>query len=147
MKRYLIFISLSVILGGLRAQALYYTTDVPTSYAVNIDFAQVNFSGICIIRDIGTGVTGSLINEFGLKAFDFVFDKEKGKCKITNAFHLMNKWYIRKVIGADLSILLRAKNTKRKMRKHRIEITSDYVILQNIKFKLRYKFKPLHEID
>ena len=45
-----------------------------------------------------------MMNEMGMKAFDFTFDR--GKAKVLNVVAFLNKWYIRKVLRKDLAYIL-----------------------------------------
>jgi hypothetical protein len=66
----------------------------------------MNMTGILIVKPAGDEWRGSMVNEFGIKAFDFIVKKQK--CRLLNTVSLLNKWYIRKIIANDLSFLFRA---------------------------------------
>ena len=102
MRRFLVSISLFVLSLSGMAQALEVSDSCASKYSVNISVHGMTITGLCIVRDYGDEVIGSVVNEFGIKAFDFVFNKDKGKTKLQNVIKMMNKWYIKKVISADL---------------------------------------------
>lgn len=89
---------------------------------------------------------GSAINEFGIKGFDFILDKQKGKVKLRNVVKFLDKWYIKRVLRADLALLLRESNTPRQMRKRKLDIVDGRIILENHRYHITYQFKPLNEI-
>lgn len=147
MKQYLILISILFLSISSHAQAFITVQDGPTTYSVHISFTKADFSGIFIVRDKGNEIVGTLVNEFGIKAFDFSFDKSKSKCKLLNVIQMMDKWYIRRIIGADLSVLFRDSNTKKQLKRRRITKDEDIIEMLNIKTNIRYKIKPLHETN
>lgn len=148
MKIRLTLISILLVLSTKSfAQSLRLSPDSTTSYSMIFEFRKYNVSGLCVLRDDRQTVSGSCVNEFGIKIFDFKYDKRKSKVKLTDVFKAMDKWYIKRIVGSDLAILLRKGNTERQLRKHTLQISVDSVILTNQKYKLRYKFIPLYETE
>lgn len=145
MNRYLMSISLFVLSLSGMAQALDVSDSCTTKYSVCISFRNVPITGLCVVRGNGDEVIGSVINEFGIKAFDFVFNKEKGKTKLQNVIKMMNKWYIKKVISADLSTLLRSKNSDKNMKRRTIINENGMLLLNNTKYNINYKFIPIDD--
>lgn len=63
-------------------------------------------TGICVIDSVADGgLVGTVINEFGAKAFDFTYNN-KGKVKVLNVVAFLDKWYIRRVLRRDLAKIL-----------------------------------------
>jgi hypothetical protein len=62
-----------------------------------------NITGILVVKRMNDTWRGSLMNEFGVKMFDFISTTEK--CSILNMVPMMDKWYIKKVIAADFHLL------------------------------------------
>ena len=145
MRRFLVSISLFVLSLSGMAQALEVTDSCASKYSVNISFHGMTITGLCIVRDYGDEVIGSVVNEFGIKAFDFVFNKDKGKTKLQNVIKMMNKWYIKKVIRADLSTLLCSKNSDKKMKRRTIINENGMLLLNNTKYNINYKFIPIDD--
>jgi hypothetical protein len=82
---------------------------------------------------------GSLVNEFGVKAFDFI--ATSGKCRLMNTVAFIDKWYIRRTIENDLSYLLWQSTASGK----RLEQASEEnTILYNDKRNIRYNFHKLN---
>ncbi len=146
MRRCLLLISLSLATLSIQAQALTAQADSVTKYTMDISFGEAGFTGICLLRDNGTEIVGSAINEFGIKGFDFILDKQKGKVKLRNVVKFLDKWYIKRVLRADLALLLRESNTPRQMRKRKLDIVDGRIILENHRYHITYQFKPLNEI-
>ena len=145
MRRFLVSISLFVLSLSGMAQALEVTDSCASKYSVNISFHGMTITGLCIVRDYGDEVIGSVVNEFGIKAFDFVFNKDNGKTKLQNVIKMMNKWYIKKVISADLSTLLCSKNSDKNMKRRTIINENGMLLLNNTKYNINYKFIPIDD--
>ena len=147
MRRCLLLISLLFASLALQAQALKAQANSVTRYAMDISFREAGLTGVCLLKDNGPEVVGSTINEFGIKGFDFILDKEKGKVKLKNVMKFLNKWYIKRVLRNDLAVLLREYNTPKKMKKRKLSVEQGLVCLENIKYHITYKFKPLNETE
>lgn len=146
MTRCLALISLLALALACPAQSILVPANSSRKYAVAIAFRQASLSGICVVRDREKDVAGSVVNEFGIKAFDFVYDKQKRKLKVRNVIKALDKWYIRRVVNADLGVLFREKNSKRQLRHRRIYHEGDSVVaLENTKRGIRYKFKTIDD--
>ena len=76
-------------------------------YDAYIEMPHAYISGICILLNDGQVIKGSLINEFGLTAIDFIYYPKKEKVKLCSVFSAMDKWYIRHVLRKDLAQLFR----------------------------------------
>ena len=77
-------------------------------YQVNIQVRENNITGMCMLRKSDEGWRGTLINEFGVKAFDFIVTPKK--CELLNTISMLNKWYIRRTIADDLHFLFEIDN-------------------------------------
>lgn len=116
-------------------------------YSVVIDARGKQITGICMMNMSEDGtIVGTIVNEFGIRAFDFTFN---GKiAKILNVFSPINKWYIRKVLRKDITFLLlnfkKGKNVAKDKRTMTVS-SSGEIILENNRYNLRYTFKSLDE--
>lgn len=147
MRKCLLLISVLFFSVVCQAQALQAQSVQSQKYSVSIDMDRAHITGICVLRDTGDEVVGSLINEFGIKAFDFVYDKRKDKTKLKNVIKMLNKWYIKKVLCTDLSVLFREKNNSKQLRKRRLSCEDAIVELENIKYNITYKFQSINAIE
>lgn len=48
-------------------------------YAVALGFGEARLSGVCVVKCMEGAVVGSLLNEFGIRAFDFRYDPKRGR--------------------------------------------------------------------
>ena len=99
-------------------------------YDAYIEMPKAYLSGICILLHDEHVIKGTLINEFGITAIDFIYYPKKEKVKLYGVFSAMDKWYIRRVLRKDLSRLLQG------MKRGQTHYT-------NKKRNITYNFKPI----
>ena len=95
-----------------------------------------------MLRD-GQVVKGSVFNEFGIKAFDFVCDTESQKFTMIGAVGFLKRRAVRKVLGNDFAFALSAKGACHvKNRSFYCENDSEYILV-NDKSKIKYIFAEI----
>lgn len=146
MKRCLVLISVLLWVVTCYSQALDVSSQ-SQKYTISITLSRAGITGICVLRDNGGQVVGSVVNEFGIKAFDFVYDKKKDKTKLKNVIKMLDKWYIKKVIAADFSVLIRKHNKSRHLRKRNLCCDGGKVKLENRKYDIIYKFESIDHVE
>ena len=77
-------------------------------YQVSIQVSGNHITGICYLKKSDDAWQGTLMNEFGVKAFDFIVTPKK--CELLHTVSFLNKWYIRRTIAADLYFLFEIDN-------------------------------------
>lgn len=82
--------------------------DEMNRYQVSFKVKNNTITGICLLKKVEDGWRGTLMNEMGAKAFDFMITGKK--CKLVNVMSMMDKWYIRKTIADDLYFLFETDN-------------------------------------
>lgn len=102
-------------------------------YTVQIDIRKAYISGICIIHEEEEVVTASIMNEFGVSALTYKYNKTSGKVKILNIFKPMNKWYIKRVLKKDLKKITQEMPLQ------------DPLTYENRKYNIIYQFTPLND--
>ena len=121
-----------------------------TRYSASLSFKRGEFSGVLLTKMEGDTILGSLVNEFGIKAFDFTCqvakDGKHPKVKLLNVLGMIDKWYIRRVISADLSWLF-CHSESITEGKRTLSIEADTVRLDNDKYHISYSFTPLTTED
>lgn len=118
-------------------------------YTVTIGWKQSRISGICIMKSLGGEIVGSLVNEFGIRAFDFRYDPRREVLKIENPIGFLDRWYIRKGLRSDLRILFRAADGVLPCERggRRIERLDDGSLqLENRRRGLSYRFSPMSPV-
>jgi hypothetical protein len=127
----------------LSGSPLFDTTEV-SKYRVLIKTGQAEITGILILKYIDDEWRGSLINEFGIKAFDFI--APKGKCKLQNTISFLDKWYIRKTVEGDFAFLFwDAAQGKTVKGKSLQRLSDDGWLLKNEKRKIEYLFQKIEK--
>lgn len=116
------------------------------------------FTGFCIMEQAADGtLVGTLVNEMGVKAFDFTY--ADGKAKVLNVIAPLNKWYIRKVLQGDFAFILKHINEGKdadKKKRHLRRLPNGDIRMSNDRYKIYYTFtaggdlqslSPDHETD
>lgn len=120
---------------------------VRAQYTVTIGWKQARITGICIMKSLGGEIVGSLVNEFGIRAFDFRYDPRREALKIENTIGFLDRWYIRKGLRSDLRVLFRAANGVLPCERgcRRIDRLDDGSLqLENRRRGLSYRFSPMN---
>lgn len=122
--------------GMVQAQELQH-------YAIDISLPKGgHLSGVCIIHMEGGNGVMSVINEFGIKAFDAVYTGEKDRVKLENVIPPLNRWYVRKVIAKDMSFLFNP--GKKLSRRRSLSREADgSIVLSNKRFNIVYNLQPI----
>jgi hypothetical protein len=117
-----------------------------------MDVRGQEITAICMmnIEDDGS-VVGTVVNEMGVKAFDFTY--ANGKAKVINVLGPLNKWYIRMVLRKDFSFILSnidgGQDVVQKKRSMTFTPEGD-IVVRNDKFNISYTFTTMkadHETD
>jgi len=154
MKVTSLLISLLMLLSALSVSAqdssdsLFSFQGNTLKYNMSIQRKEMNITGICMMRSTGNDIIGSVVNEFGIKAFDFDYNIDKKKVKLNNVVGFINKWYIRKILKGDLKYLFSYGKNMEKDKNRDVIIGADKSIeMDNNKFHLKYVFTPLNDLN
>ncbi len=141
----------------------FRSDSLKNSYRVVLKTPGNSITGICILKKNGDEWRGTLINEMGAKAFDFIITDEK--CELLNVISMMDKWYIKKTVAADLYFLFNVDNPRASFQKKLERFEQDgnlvvnykkkqllvepdgSVLLMNNRHNLRYELRKIVEID
>lgn len=85
-----------------------FTSAAADRYSVAITFGSVSLSGICVIKRQEGRIAGSVVNEFGIRAFDFTMTPDRRRVKLLNIIKPLDRCLVRKTIRADLRKLFTA---------------------------------------
>jgi len=77
-------------------------------YRMMFETSKTNITGICMVKQINDEWRGALINEFGIKVFDFVSTPQK--CELIHVISFLDKRVIKKVIASDIQFLMEIDN-------------------------------------
>ncbi len=147
MRRCLLLISVLMLLCQIPCCAEEVAGDsvVCSEYMFFMQARGHELTGVCIVNEDPVGdTTGTIVNEFGVKAFDFVISN--GKAKVFNVIKPLDKWYIRKVLRGDIAFtfqhIKQGKDLTVKKRKITFQEKGE-ITVENSKFKIRYTFTPI----
>lgn len=149
MKTFLIFLSSLIAVFSFTAKADEVGSQENVSqlvrYTFQIERSNSVVSGILITTENNEEIRGSMINEFGVSALDFIYTKKKEKIKIFNVINFLNKWYIKRVLKNDIKYCLHILYdvpTKRNSN-YEVEKSQEQTSIINNKWHLKYTFTPL----
>jgi hypothetical protein len=135
-------ISCVVSRSDIAPERFVFDMETLSKYKVRIKFEQVEMTGILIFKYEDKEWRGSLINEFGIKAFDFI--APKGKCKLQNTISFLDKWYIRRTVEGDFAFLFwdtaQGKTVKGKSLQR---LSEEEWLLKNEKRNIEYSFQKI----
>lgn len=110
-------------------------------YKVQIDIQDAYLSGVCIIRDVEGLLTGAVVNEFGVSAVTFRYNKTKDKVKILSLAAAMKRPGVKFLLKKDL------RNIMRDYCLSEVGFKTVY-IYENPKYRMKYNFTPIdYETD
>ena len=153
---------------AMQSDAIVWTSEfrsdnLKNSYRVTLKTPDNSITGICILKKNGDEWRGTLINEMGARAFDFIVTDEK--CELLNVIAMMDKWYIKKTVAADLYYLFNVDNPKASFQKQLERFEQDgnlvvnnkkkqilvepdgSVLLMNNRHNLQYELRKMIELD
>lgn len=111
--------------------------DTVSRYSVQIDIRNAYISGVCIMRREPQQVTASIVNEFGVSALTYRYDRAKQKVKILSIMKKMDRWYVKRMLRKDLKVVMQ-------QLLNGDEATEDRsVTYENKKYKIKYNYTPL----
>lgn len=146
----LLFLSFLCSLFTGIAQEIESEVNLPLThrYAFEVTMEKGHISGIMITKESDDTIAGTMVNEFGVSALSFVYDKRNNKIKLQDVMSILNKWYIKRVLKQDLTFCLHILNDApyRKKHKYLLTETTDQISITNPKRKLTYSFKPLGSV-
>ncbi len=153
MLRYLAFASLllATVLASPAQEA--YLLQVPDSgrvqYRFDIDARGNDLSGIAIMKMVNDSIKGVMVNEFGIKAMDFVLSPDRQKVELADVIPFIDKWYIKRIIKADLQYLFNATTAMlgSESDNRTLSTTGDdgSITMTNSKYKISYTFTPIKD--
>ena len=124
---------------------------ISREYSLITQIRGQEITGICLINiSLDSGVVGTVINEMGVKAFDFSYSN--GKVNIFNVVNPLNKWYIRKILKKDFWFILSNLDEtgcfKDAVWKKRtlVQTSDNKIVVDDNRYKITYTFIPMRRI-
>lgn len=143
MRRCLLLINLLALLSVLPCHA--QEAEDSSEYTFFMQARGQEITGICMVSQSPDGqTTGTIVNEFGVKAFDFIIDK--GKVKILNVIKPLDRWYIRKVLKKDFGFAFQHISWGKDLTVGKRRITfreNGDIAIDNDRYNIHYVFTPI----
>ena len=128
-------------LTATRPEVLY-SLEHTGRYRVHIKGRKIETTAILVVKRAGEEWRGSMVNEFGVKVFDFRIRNKK--CKLQTTLPQLNKWYIRKTLESDFACLFRAARQGELIKGKTITLhPNGSFTLHNERREIAYTFVPL----
>lgn len=102
------------------------------TFTALIETPKASISGICLIVQDSDSIKGAIVNEFGITALDFVYARKDDKVRLVSAAPMLDKWYMRPVITADIRMLLHA-------------LHEGKLSYEDEKYHIKYTLSPIHD--
>jgi hypothetical protein len=125
-------------LASAPPSSLFDTTRV-SRYRTQVKVKEAEITGVLVLKYMDNEWRGSLVNEFGVKAFDFTLIN--GKCRLLHPVPYLDKWYIRRTIEKDLTFLF--SNEKVAGGNSLQVMPNGDLLLKNEKQSIEYSFQPI----
>lgn len=126
---------LSMLSFSGAAQSLLPQIDgTHAKFTATIETQKGYVSGICVILLEGDTLKGSIFNEFGITAIDFIYHISKEKVKLISVLPMLNKWYIKRVLKQDLKAVIKG-------------LEQGVTTYENTRRHILYQFSPLSYSD
>lgn len=113
---------------------------------VAVDMRGNRLSGIMIVKKTEKGYLGTLINEFGIKAFDFEVIAgirgrlgSKKRVKLIDVVGFMDRWYIRRVLRRDIDFMLRFPNVPTDCLME-VVLEGGNIVVKDLRYRISYTF-------
>lgn len=132
------------------AEAIPLEADSLTRTEVRIARGETAIGGLCLMKRTSEEIRGSVINQFGIRAFDFVYHCSSRKVTLKNLVAFLDKWYIRRTLKGDLSFLFSADvpaDGLLRVKRRELRVGSDSVELRNLRRQITYTFTFLKTDD
>ena len=151
MRRCLLLISIQLLtcLSPIHATQIENDSVASKEYNLLMQVRGREVTALCIMNmEADDHIVGTVINEFGVKVFDFTFIN--GKTQILNVIGPLDRWYIRKVLRGDFTFILsnigRGENAVKKKRRLDIMPNGD-ISVSNERFNIHYLFTPIKDVE
>lgn len=117
-----------------------------TTYAVHVAFPAADLTGVCVVKDMGDAIRGTLVNEFGAKVLDFSLRPDRRRVKLLSVASFLQAGPVRRGIRRDLTRLFSARESELGQEKghKKIAVLEDGTVeLINGRWKASYAFREI----
>ncbi|MCH3923871.1 MAG: hypothetical protein LKE30_03020 [Bacteroidales bacterium] len=115
-----------------------------SQYNISIQTNKAEITGVLVLKDTNNTILGTVINEFGINAFDFIYQKDKQSLKLIDVISFIDKWYIKKVLRDDLEFMF-SSNRKEDKTREMTRQDDGTIVVKNKKYDIIYTLTPFIE--
>lgn len=145
----MLFLSSLLVFGTFAAPAKERSPETAGDelrrYSFQIEMSAAAIPGIMLVKRGEASITGSMVNEFGISAVDFIYSDKTQKVKLVSVVKFLDKWYIRQTLAGDIRFCLHILfDTPHKPMEHKYDVvySDNAVTIINTKRDIRYTFSP-----
>lgn len=80
----------------------WVVADSATTWSAQITMPRGSLSGLCVVRVERDSLIGAMINEFGVQAFDFHYERVSQKLRLQHLIPPLNRFFLRRIIKRDV---------------------------------------------
>lgn len=123
---------LIIFILGILIPILSVAQSSNSRYTVNIEIGNAYVSGICIMHEQEDAVTVSIMNEFGISALSYRYDRHRDRIKIISMVRQLRKPGMKRVLKSDLKVIMKSISK------------SESLTHENRRYNINYHFAPLN---
>ena len=60
-----------------------------------------NLSGLCVVRVRHDSIVGAWVNEFGVQAFDFTYERRRQRIRLAHLIPPLRRFFLRRMLKKD----------------------------------------------
>ena len=79
----------------------WVVTDSATTWSAQITMPRGNLSGLCVVRVRHDSIVGAWVNEFGVQAFDFTYERQRQRIRLTHLIPPLRGFFLRRMLKKD----------------------------------------------
>ena len=145
-------LSLLLVFGTLIANAqeagdVLVPLGESTRLRAEITAGAMNVSGLMVVRRVDGEWRGSVVNEFGVRAFDFTLSADRRKVRVLNAIGPLRRRMVRRTLQNDLAFLFGARGEAEKKGTRTAEKAGNAYRLTNARRGITYVFSEISEAN
>ncbi len=133
--------------GEVAGEEMVYHSTLRCAFEISME--KGHLSGLMIAKENDDSIIGSMINEFGVSALSFSYDKRRDKLKLHEVVSFLDKWYIKRVLRNDLTLCLHVlfELPYENSRNYTILLENGSSTIINPKRHIRYMFHPFEDTE
>lgn len=79
----------------------WVVTDSATTWSAQITMPRGNLSGLCVVRVRHDSIVGAWVNEFGVQAFDFTYERQRQRIRLAHLIPPLRRFFLRRILKKD----------------------------------------------